>query len=72
MAEEGSGETGPLATGEKAVTGDLWQIFAGAGELLADPGAIGDLDPLRELLERQASGQQVVAERRDRPLAVCI
>jgi len=67
MAEDGGGEANRLASCARL---RLRQVFPRVDEVLAGAGAIGDLDSLRELLEGQASGEQVVAERRDRPLAI--
>ena len=50
----------------------LGQALAQSRQLRTDPRSIGGPDSLRELIERQPSGQQVVAQSPDRlfPLEV--
>jgi hypothetical protein len=70
VTEQGRGEAGRLAARGGHLGRDRGQVFLGSGQFRADAGLQGGPDPLGELIERQAPGQKVLAQRSDGPLAI--
>ena len=62
MAEKRSGKSRRLATGPHRLGAGVREVFTGAHQLRADSGAVCGLDSLGELVERQSSRAQMVAQ----------
>jgi hypothetical protein len=72
MTEHGYGEPGRLAARAGRPQHGLGQVLLDLRELLPELGAQGGLDPLGELLQRQAPGEKMLPERGDGLLPVSV